>query len=384
MSTKVLHVVNISFVLPHFIGEQFAFFESRGISFFVACSPSEHLLEYAKLKEFTPILVNINKKFSLIEDIKATIKLIKVIKRADIKIVVGHTPKGGLIAMIAAHIAGINKRIYFRHGLMYETSKGVKRFVLKKVERLTANLATKVVCVSNSVLKVSREQKLGNPAKNIILNKGTCNGIDFETRFNRSLVREFQIAELKSKYKIGPYHKVVGFVGRLVNDKGINELIDAWKLLIQNEENVKLLLIGPFEDRDSIGLELKEYIINEPNIIYTGLIDDIVPYYCLMDVFILPSYREGFPTVILEASAMELPIITTKVTGCIDAIIENNTGLFSSLEPKDILDKLLIYLHNPELALLHGKNGRSFVKANFCQLKIWREIEEKVFELENV
>jgi glycosyltransferase involved in cell wall biosynthesis len=377
---KILHVVNISFVLPYYIGDQFDYFSAKGIKFHVACQPSAHFLEYSIEKNFIPYQVNILRQINVFEDLKAIYLLVKYIKKEGIDIVVGHTPKGGLIGMLAAYIAGINKRIYFRHGIMFETSRGAKQFILKTIERFTGFLATKVVCVSQSVIDFSNNKKLSAPYKNLLLNKGTCNGIDGLNKFNRGAIDATLLSNLRKRYNISSKDRVVGFVGRLVNDKGINELILAWKELLKGDSNLKLLLIGPFELRDTIPEITKSYILNTPTIIHTGLIEDIAPYYALMNIFILPSYREGFPTSVLEASAMGVPVLTTKVTGCRDSIIENETGIFIDLNPTDIVKKLKIYIDNPALASKYGQNGRDFVLKNFAQHKIWEEIEEKVFE----
>jgi len=383
MQKKILHVVNISFVLPYYIGEQFDYFKKKGIEFYVACSPSEHLLSYAKKKQITPFPIQILREINFVQDLKSIFKLIKLIKRNNIDIVIGHTPKGAMIAMIAAFFAGVSKRIYFRHGLMYETSFGLKRNLLIWIERLTGLLATKVVCVSPSVLRISNHQKLNSTRKNLLLNIGTCNGINVNW-FGKERVSEVNVKEIASKSKIESHHQVIGYVGRLVNDKGINELIEAWKILLSKYNNIKLLLVGPFEERDSISEELKQYIRDEPTIIHTGLINDTSLYYQLMSVFVLPSHREGFPTVVLEASSMQLPVLTTKVTGCIDSIIEGVTGEYISKDPHDIAAKIAYYLDNKEIALAHGLNGRTFVQQHFAQEKIWDEIESKVLELKNI
>jgi len=376
---KILHVVNISFVLPYYIGDQFEYSTLKGVKFYVACQASQHLRDFCYAKKIVSLELNILREISIINDIAAIIKLVKYIKSEEIDIIVAHTPKGGLIGMSAAYLAGVKKRIYFRHGLMFETSTGLKRFILKTAERLTGFLATQVVCVSPSVLEISNQQHLSSKEKNVILNKGTCNGIDALNKFNKSKVNDELVRNLKERYDISSKDRVIGFVGRLVNDKGINELLSAWKQLTKNTLNVKLLLIGPVEARDTISSELLAYITNTPNIIYTGMIDDLAPYYCLMDIFILPSHREGFPTVVLEASAMELPVLTTRATGCRDSIIDNETGFFIDLTPTDIVDKLNRYLENNSLAKKHGEYGRNFIIANFNQQRIWEEINSKIF-----
>ena len=376
---KILHVVNISFVLPYYIGEQFDYFREKGVEIFVACSYSTHLINYGKEKNFVPIPINILRKINPLEDLKAILYLRKRIREESIDIVVGHTPKGALIAMVAAYLAGVNKRVYFRHGLVYETAKGFKRKLLLNIEKLTGFLATKVVCVSGSVLEISKVDRLSSISKNIILNRGTCNGLDAVKKFNKSLVPVIEIDALKLTYKLKD-EKVVGYVGRLVNDKGIKELILAWKKIVSVHDNVKLLLVGPFEERDAISEDIQNFILNEPSIIYTGLIENIAPFYRLMDMFVLPSYREGFPTVVLEASAMELPVITTNVTGCRDSILENETGIFTNIDPESIFKSIHLYLQDPELAKRHGVNGRLFILKNFGQENIWKELSDRVFE----
>jgi glycosyltransferase involved in cell wall biosynthesis len=371
---KVLHVVNISFVLPYFIGDQFTYFKDRGLDIHVACTPSKHLFDYSKEKKFIPFGVNVLREINIIEDICSIYKISKYIKENKIDVVIGHTPKGGLISMIAAFVCKLDKRIYFRHGIMFETSKGLKRSVLVGLEKLAGYLSTQVVCVSQSVIDVSNRLRLSDKKKNILLGNGTCNGIDIDF-FSKQRVKTETVNYIRNKYGIKSSDSVIGYVGRLVNDKGINELIEAWKLIINEFDDIKLLLVGPFEERDGLSLEVREFITKHPSIIHTGLIIEVREFYNIMDVFILPSYREGFPTVVLEASAMELPVITTKATGCIDSIINNKTGIFTSLDSLSILSCVSKYMNNPGLAREHGQNGRAFVVNNFDRKIIWKDIE---------
>jgi len=152
---KILHVVNTSFVLPYFLGDQIEHFTKTGVKIYIACHPSSHLREFGNMHNCTVKEVEIIREISFSSDFRAIMDLRKFIKNEKIDIVIGHTPKGGLIGMVAAYFSNVEKRIYFRHGLMYETSKGFKRLLLIFVEKLTGYLATKVVCVSDSVRKRS-------------------------------------------------------------------------------------------------------------------------------------------------------------------------------------------------------------------------------------
>jgi len=373
---KVLHVVTISLSLPCFIGDQFDYFRKKGIEFHVACSPSEHLDRYGKEKKFKKFPVTILRKISPIQDFISLILLIKYIRKHKVDIVIGHTPKGGLLGMLAAYLSGVKNRVYCRHGIMYETSKGIKRQILKSIETFTGMLATKVILDSLSVLQVSNQYGLSHSSKNFILGRGSCNGIDV-TKFSKDKNKSMP-TELSKKLNLeGNY--VVGYVGRLVKDKGISELIGAWKIIKKDNVYTKLLLVGPFEERDQLPPETIHFISTEPSIVHVGLVDDPRMYYQLMDLFILPSYREGFPTVVLEASAMSLPVITTMATGCRDAIVPNKTGMFTAIDAKDIASKINYYIKHPDIAKTHGLNGRAFVMENFRQEHIWQEIEKKIF-----
>jgi glycosyltransferase involved in cell wall biosynthesis len=370
---NILHVVNIYFVLPYFIGDQFKYFKDKGYNMHVVCSPSEYLDEYAKKQGFDYITTPVNRSISIKEDLGSIKNICKYIKEKKIDIVVGHTPKGGLLAMIAGWICRVPNRIYFRHGLVYETSHGLKRFILKSVDRVASFCATKVVCVSPSVLKRSIEDKLAPASKQIILGHGTCNGVDTQKQFNPAIIDQNKVAELRAKYGIADDDFVIGYSGRLVRDKGIIELVRAFDKL-QNADKCKLLLVGMFEVRDALPDDVQERIKNDKRIIFTGFINGGMEYYySLMDVYVLASYREGFPTGVLEAQSMEKPIITTRVTGCCDSIVEGKTGFFVEHDPEDLVKKI----NNIRLDhAIDGREGRKWVIDNFDSPLVWKEIEK--------
>lgn len=378
-SEKILHIITVSFVINHFFGKQFLYLkEKSGNEYHLGCSPSDDFLALSNNLGYIPFEVEITREISPMKDLIAVFKTYKYIKNNNITKVVGHTPKGGMIAMIASFFAGVTDRIYFRHGLVYETGSMVKKMLMKSIERLSGSLATKVVCVSYSIKKISDDDKLNNPAKNIVLGLGTCNGIDTEDKFNPSNKDLVFINSLKKKHCISDSDRVVGYVGRLVKDKGIDDLIHAWEIIKRNRQNAKLLLVGPIEERDSISDYSKKQIESDSSIIFTDFVIDASHYFSLMNVFVLPTYREGFPTVSLEASSMNLPVVITKATGCTESIIENETGFFITNEPRDIAEKILYYLENNQMALDHGRQGRVFVQQNFEETKIWDIIARKL------
>lgn len=339
----------------------------------VVCSESEYLKDYASEQGFEYLETPINRSISLKDDLRSIRKICRYIKRQKVDIIVGHTPKGGLLAMIAGKICRVPKRIYFRHGLVYETSQGLKRIILKSVDRLASMCATKIICVSPSVLKRSIDDRLAPAKKQIILKDGTCNGVDTVTQFNPDLTDKNKIAELKTRYGIKSGDFVIGYSGRLVKDKGIIELVQAFDRL-KNAENCRLLLVGMFEERDALPEDIKDRILNDDRIIYTGFVNGgMENYYSMMDLYVLPSYREGFPTGVLEAQAMRLPVITTRVTGCCDSIIDGLTGLFADNSADDIAAKIDEIRLNKRI---DGRCGREWVTEKFDSRIIWQEIEK--------
>lgn len=378
-SNNVLHIITVSFVINHFFGNQFNYLQKKtGNNYFLGCSASKEFFNLSESLNYKAFPVEVTRSINPIEDLKAILSIYRFIKKNNVKTVVGHTPKGGMVAMIASFLAGVKDRVYFRHGIIYETSTGFKRLLLKNIDRLSGTLATKVVCVSHSVKKISEDDHLNAPSKNIILGLGTCNGIDTENKFNPQKQDTHLIENIRKELSIKEEDFVIGYVGRLVKDKGINELISAWKILKEKHKNIKLLLVGPIEERDPISEESKRIIETDPNIINTGFVLNAAPYFNVMDIFILPTYREGFPTVSLEASSMNLPVLITKATGCTESIIEGETGLFIKNDPEDIINKIESYIENSDMKKLHGSNGRNFVRQNFEETKIWDVIHEKL------
>ena len=371
MKKRILHVVNSEFVLNYYFGDQILFFQQNGYEVFIACPDGPIYKKFITNYNLKYLQVNITRKFSIFQDFIAIYNIYSVLKEYKIGIVFGHTPKGALISMMSSYLSSIKCRVYVRHGLMYETSTGLKRLLFISIERFTSLLSTHIICVSNSVFNISVKKKLSPEHKMIIIGKGTYNGVDSKVLFNPNLINDK--IYLEDKHDL--YEKqVIGFVGRIVKDKGIEELLEAWKILLKTKKDIILLIIGPFEHRDSISLDLINYIRNEPTIIHVNYTTLVQCFYKLMDIFILPSRREGFPTVNLEASSMMVPVITTKSTGCIDSIIDKYTGIFCELSSDSIQKAIIYYLENPQKRIEHGKNGRKFVKQNFDQSIVWNEL----------
>ncbi|NLA48872.1 MAG: glycosyltransferase family 4 protein [Bacteroidales bacterium] len=253
------------------------------------------------------------------------------------------------------------------------------RILLKLAEKVAAYYATHIICVSPSLFELSIRDKLNPVCKQSIIGKGTCGGIDTRNRFNPDLIKEDRLVSLRTKYQISKDDVVIGFCGRLVPDKGIVDLVEALDILRlkHNSKRFVLLLVGIFENRDKLPQNILMKIRRDRDIVLTGYINkDIQYYYSLMNIYILPSYREGFGMSVIEAGAMKIPVLTTRATGCVDSIIENVTGRYILNTPASIAEGIGFYLNNPETARSYGRYGRDFVKNNFDNLKLWKELEK--------
>lgn len=378
---KILNVLNIYFTIPYFLGNQLLYFTKKGYDIHLLCSPSEKLEKYATEQGCKYHEILFTREFSILSDLKALYKLYKYIVSHKFDIVCGHTPKAGMLAMCASFLAGVKKRIYYRHGLVYETATGLKRKILIFCEKLASSCSTDVVCVSPYLLEKSKVDHLSSSHKLMVLGNGSSAGVDTKTKFNPNNISESKRLEVRSRLNIPQNAFVVGFVGRLVNDKGINELIDAYRILKKKHNSIHLLLAGPLEKRDGLSETLKKYIFDSSDIHYAGLVEEDIEYiYSNMDILVLPTHREGLGMALLEAQSMGIPVLAPSHTGSRDALINDVTGFYIDNTPESIANTVERYIKNPRLKETHGQNARSFVECSFGERLVWYEIENKLFK----
>ena len=367
--SNILEIINLPNSARNFIGNQFSYLQEHGnYKLHLICSWDDKIEAFAKQEGILYSPIQINRRISIMNDIKAFIEICHYIKVHKIDIVIAHQAKARLLGMLAANLMGVRYRIIFAHGILYETMHGFKRWLIRENDRFVSKLSMRVVCVSNYVKNKRLEDKIDKPSKQLLLHCGSCNGIDAIHKFNPALYDDTKIEELKSLYSITNEDFIVGFVGRLVQDKGIIELIDGFQLIKAKYPNkkVKLLVVGNPEIRDALPADTLNIIKNSKDIIYTGSVpyEDIAVYYLLMNVFILPSHRDGLGLVALEAAAMERPSIVSSITGCRETIIPNKTGSYVELTGESICNTIEKYF-DPELIRSHGQNARQFVLDSF-------------------
>jgi glycosyltransferase involved in cell wall biosynthesis len=291
------------------------------------------------------------------------------------------TPKAGLLCGIAAWLNRVPCRIYTLHGLRLETTSGLERRLLWFCERLACACAHRVISVSESLRREAVAMGIVDADRIEVLASGSCNGVDV-ARFAASDKLLHRVASVRREWNIPAGAPVLGFVGRFTRDKGMAELIRAYDILRVSFPNLRLLLVGDFEDGDPVPVGLRHRIESEPNIIRPGFVRDIEYYYQIMDVLALPTYREGFPNAILEAHAAGKPVVATRATGVVDAVVDGVTGLLVPIGDSEALaEGCARLLKDPKLAVAMGRAGSDRVLNEFRQEVIWEALLQEYLKL---
>lgn len=319
------------------------------------------------------------REISLLNDIKAFWKLIRLFKKENPYIVHANTPKGSLLAMTAAWITRVPHRIYTVTGLRFETSTGKLRRLLIAMEKITCWCATKVIPEGEGVKKTLIMNRItGKPLK-VILN-GNINGVNIDY-FNREVLS----ADVIEKRKV-PHCYTFVFVGRLVRDKGIRELVLAFVRLYHQYENICLLMVGEIEhSRDPLDGEILRLLQKHEAICAVGFQYDVRPYLAASDVLVFPSYREGFPNVVLQAGAMGLPSIVTNINGCNEIIQDGKNGKIIPPRDEDALYDAMkwFYEHQDDEVKEMAIRARPLIMERYEQHKVWNALLEEYKALEN-
>jgi len=321
--------------------------------------------------------IHIERDISLWKDIKTLLNLYALFRKERPFIVHANTPKASLLGMLAAKLAKVPNRIYTVTGLRFEAETGLKRRILVSMEKLTCWAATQVIPEGQGVKKTLLKNKITNKPLHIIAN-GNINGID-TAYFSPALYSSEQKKKQKNDLNIPINAFIFCFVGRLVKDKGMNELVQAFVEINKTYQYAKLLLVGPFEQElDPLLPETETEIQNNPNIISVGFQTDVRPYLAISDVFVFPSYREGFPNVVMQAGAMELPCIVTNINGCNEIIEDGDNGLIIPPKNKEQLqEKMELMLTDSKLRNQLKQKARDMITSRYEQKLVWEALLEE-------
>jgi len=366
---RIVYAVTHPMTARYLLTGQLDHLRRAGFEPHLVASPGPELDEVARRERVAVHPVPMEREMSPGADALALARLVALFRRLRPDLVNAGTPKAGLLAIVAARLARVPVRVYTLRGLRLETASGPLRRVLATTERIAAGSAHRVVCVSESLRCRAVALGLVPADKTTVLADGSSNGVDPD-RFRRDAA-ETEI--LRRRLGIPGGVPVVGFVGRLTRDKGVEELAGAYfGPVLDARPDARLLLVGGFESGDPVPETAAARLREDPRVVVAGFVGDAAPYYPLMDVLAFPSRREGFPNVPLEAAAAGRPVAGFAATGTVDAVVDGVTGTLVPVgDPTALAQAVTAYFENPELARRHGAAGRERVERRFRSERVW-------------
>lgn len=355
---------------------QLTFFQAQGFEVFAISSDGPERNQFER-EGITHFVVPMTRKVSILQDIKCVVQLIRLIRRYRPDIVHTHTPKAGFVGMIAAWICRVPGRLHTVAGLPLMESRGLARLVFAMAERITAACATMVYPNSIGLMNYIRSN-VGIPTEKLrVIGKGSSNGIDLSV-FRITPELKHQAREIRNRYQIHQDEIVFIFIGRLVRSKGLHELVAAFRKVCDrnSKRSFRLLCLGYFEpDLDPLDEATLLFLKNDRRVILAGFQNDVRPWLLASDILVFPSYREGFPNVVMQACCMEVACVVSDINGCNEIIQHNESGLV--VKPRDVeaLSFAMETLANRrDLRRVFASCARVHVEKNFDQRSVWRGI----------
>jgi glycosyltransferase involved in cell wall biosynthesis len=370
MKKKVTIVTTVPSTLKNILKNQPKYL-SKHFAISIVTSPDKEI-EDVRENENVPIYcIGMKRDISLLNDMLSLVKMIWVIVKIKPDIIHSYTPKAGLLTMLAGFICRVPVRLHTFTGLIFPTSTGIRKKILILIDRLICFCATDVIPEGTGVKRDLL--KFGITKKTLdIIGCGNIAGVNTDFYDKDSVINKGEHLALVNQLKLPDEAFVFCFVGRLTKDKGIIELLDAFKKM---PSNVYLLLVGELDKRAPLSLAAINFIEQASNIHYLGYQKDIRPALTIAKVLLLPSYREGFPNVPLQAGSMKLPSIVSDINGCNEIIIPNINGwLVPAKDSQALASAMQDSINFNELERL-GENARELVKTNFEQKAHWKNME---------
>lgn len=349
----------------------------------VALSSSGKELKEVEASQGVPVkTIEMSRQITPLKDLISLYDMVQFLRKEKPEIIHTHTPKAGLIGMLGAWITGVPHRLHTVAGLPVMESSGMKRKVLMFVEYLTYKCATHVYPNSSGLEVFILDNNLTRKDKLKVLGNGSSNGID--TRYFSKTEEVVNNGDkIKNEYQISDDDFVFIFIGRVVKDKGINELLRAFDNLGKTEKNIKLLLVGSFEDHlDPISEVSRAILKNNENIIEVGFQNDVRPFLAIANCLTFPSYREGFPNVVMQAGSMGLPAIVSDINGCNEIVEEGVNGIIIPVKDTGALQDSMQKIYSEDkLRNTLAQNARKQIVERYDQQYVWQAIKDEYMSL---
>ncbi|GAB5522315.1 MAG: glycosyltransferase family 4 protein [Roseivirga sp.] len=375
---KLVRITTVPVSLKYLLRGQFKHFSSLGFDVVAVSADGPEIEEFVQEEGVSHRVIPLTRKITPFKDLYCIFKLYALIRREKATIVHTHTPKAGLIGMIAAYLARVPVRMHTVAGLPLMGTAGMKKKVLIGVEEITYRFATNVYPNSHALKNFIKQNICDDDNKIKVIANGSSNGIDTQF-FKRTPELEEQAKAIRSEHGISEDAMVAIFIGRITGDKGMNELMSAMSQI----KTLKLFLVGDFEpDLDPLSPEAMTELNGNPDIIWVGFRSDVRPYLMAADFLVFPSYREGFPNVPLQAGALGLPGVLTDINGCNELVEHGVNGLL--IEPRNAvsLEKAISRLMNePELFASMKREARRMVEERYGREVVWKALEEEYSQL---
>jgi glycosyltransferase involved in cell wall biosynthesis len=383
---KLLRVTTVPSSLAILLRRQLLFMQQNGFEVVAISADGKEVADIVRNEQCKHLVIPMTRTIAPLSDLRAVISMYKIIRREKPDIVHSHTPKAGIVAMLASYLARVPVRMHTVAGLPLMEAKGTKRKLLNIIEKLTYACASKIYPNSKNQARFIIEHGFTKPKKIKVLGNGSSNGIDTEYYHANPDIIE-QSKQLKTKLGISHENFVFIFVGRLVKDKGIGELVQAFKEIQKKYSFTRLLLLGEEEpELDSLKEETIREIKGNENIIPVGFQKDIRPFLALSNVLVFPSYREGFPNVPMQAGCFNLPSIVTNINGCNEIIEDMKNGLIVPVKDANaLLSAMERLITDKEAYFIMKENARKMIVERYEQRIIWKLLlEEYQTQLKNV
>ena len=379
---KLLRITTAPLSLRSLLPNQMRFMQENGFEVVMVSSDGREWPDLVKNERCRHHIIPMEREIAPFSDLRSLWRLYRFIRKERPDIVHSHTPKAGLLAMLAAKFAGVKIRIHTIAGLRFMTVKGFKRKLLVFMEKLTGSAATHIWPNSHSLFNYITAQKLVNKTKMQVIGHGSSNGVDLN-RFSTKVLLPEKIETVKQRLQYDESCFYLLNMGRIVKDKGIDELMYAFSRVHQSDPRLRLIVLGHFEDElDPISDEARKIFSSHPAIIHIDWSDDVEYFMHLSQLMVHASYREGFPNTLLQAGAMECPIVCSAIEGSVDIVTDQETGLlFKAGDGKDLLSKLRYALSHPEKMKKMAETLRKKVENNFSQQYLHQCLKEKYLEL---